>query len=129
MSYKTFRMIQAFFGMALGGIMGASISQGNWIIPVVAVVISLVIMMVLRRSIKEIVADERTYDIAGKASRLTLQIVAVGMSLAGAVLLAISRDSSSTMGQIAITLCYATCALLVINYIAYYFYSRRLGGR
>ncbi len=128
MSYKTFRTIQAFTGMALGGIMGASISQGNWIVPVIAVIISILIITILRRKVKEIVTDERTYDIAGKASLLTLQIVAVGMALAGAILLAISRDSSSTMGQIAITLCYATCALLVINALTYTYYNRKYGG-
>jgi uncharacterized membrane protein len=128
MSYKTFRMIQAFFGMALGGIMGASIAMSNWIIPVVAVVISLVVMMVLRKRIREIVADERTYNIAGKASRLTLQIFAVGMALAGVILLAVSRDSSSTIGQIAVTLCFATCALLVINALVYTYYNRKHGG-
>jgi uncharacterized membrane protein len=129
MSYKTYRIIQAFNGMVLGAIMAVSISLGNWIMPLAAIIISISILTVLRRRVKEIVTDERTYAIAEKASRLTLQIVAIGMALVGVILLAISHDSSSTMGQTGLALCFATCGLLIINYLAYYYYSRKLGGK
>jgi uncharacterized membrane protein len=129
MSYKTFRMIQALNGVLLGGIMGASVALGNWIIPVAAVIISLAAMMILRRQVKEIIADERIYTIAEKAARLTVQIVAIGMAIIGAILLGVSRNEVTGLRQIGFTLLYATCALLVINYIAYSYYSRKLGGR
>jgi uncharacterized membrane protein len=129
MNYKTFRMIQALNGVLLGGIMGASLALGNWIIPVAAVIISLAVMMILRRRVKEIVADERTYAIAEKAARLTFQIVAIGMAIIGAILLGVSRSEVTGLTQTGFTLLYATCALLVINYFAYYYYSRKMGGR
>jgi len=128
MSYNTFRKWQAITGMIIGGVIGVSVGMGNWIAPVVIVIIGVATMMVLRRRVKDIVADERTYAIAGKAARLTLQVVAIGMAVIGAILLIIDRGESSTLTHTGFALVYGTCALLVINYIAYYYYNRRLGG-
>lgn len=129
MSFRTFRMWQAFMGMIIGGVMGASLGMGNWIIPIFTIIIGISIMMVLRRRVKEIVADERNYAIAAKAARLTLQIVTIGMAVVGAILLAVSHGDSAVLTQIGFGLEYATCALLVINYITYYYYNRKMGGR
>jgi uncharacterized membrane protein len=129
MSYKTFRMIQALNGLLLGGIMGVSLAIGNWIIPIAAVIISLSILMILRRRVKEVITDERNYTIAEKAARLTVQIVGIGMAIIGAILLGVSRSETTGLAQTGFTLLYATCALLVVNYFAYYYYSRKLGGR
>jgi uncharacterized membrane protein len=129
MSYKTYRMIQALNGVVLGGIIGASVGLGNWIVPLCAVIISVAVMMVLRRRVREIVADERNYTIAEKAARLTMLIGVIGMVVVGAVLLMVGRGDSPGLTQAGFALVYAACALLVINYVAYYYYSKRLGGR
>ena len=130
MNYKSFRTWQAIFGGIIGAVTGASISTGNWIIPIITIIISISIMMVLRRRVKEIVADERTYAVAEKAARLTLSVVGIGMAIAGAILLALNRDTiSSTAAQVGFALLYATCGLLVVNLAAYTYYSRKLGGK
>jgi uncharacterized membrane protein len=129
MSYKTYRMIQAFNGMFLGAIMAVSIILGNWIIPIIVIIISLSVMMVLRRRVKEIVTDERTCAITDKAARFTFQIVTIGMAVIGAVLLAASRGESPGLTQAGFAMEYAVCALLVINMLAYTYYSRKLGGK
>jgi uncharacterized membrane protein len=129
MRYITFRKWQAIIGMIIGGITGASVAMGNWIIPVFTIIICILIMMVLRRKVQEIVNDERTYAIAEKAARLTLQIMIFGMAITGAILLVISHGKYQAMTQAGFALEYATCALLIINYLAYYYYSKKLGGR
>jgi uncharacterized membrane protein len=129
MSYKTFRMVQAFIGMAIGSIMGVSVAEGNWIIPIPTIIIAMVVIIVLRRRVKEIVQDERTYAVAYKAARLTLAVTAIGMAVVGAVLLAASRGGSSDLRQVGFALEYATCGLLIINYITYAYYDRKLGGK
>jgi uncharacterized membrane protein len=129
MSYNTFRKWQAIMGMIIGGVTGASVGLGNWIAPIITIIICISVMMVLRRRVKEIVADERTSTVAEKAARLTLQVVAIGMAIIGAIFLIIGRGESSTLTQTGFALEYATCALLVINYIAYHYYNKKLGGR
>jgi uncharacterized membrane protein len=129
MSYNTFWKWQAIMGGIIGGVTGAFIGMGNWMVIIITVIICVSIMIILRRRVKEIVADERTHTIAGKAARMTLQIVAIGMAMIGAILLVVSRGESPALTQTGFTLEYTTCALLVINYVAYYYYSKRLGGR
>ncbi len=129
MRYNTFRKWQAIMGMIIGGVTGVSLGLGNWIVPIITIVICISIMIVLRRRVKEIVADERTYAIAGKAARLTMLIGVIGMAITGAILLIISRGESSELTKAGFALEYAACAWLVINYIAYYYYNKKLGSR
>jgi uncharacterized membrane protein len=130
MSYKTFRIWQRVIAAIIAAVIAFSVVDGNSIAPIPTVIVAMAIIIILRRRVKEVVADERAHAIAGKASRLTMQITGIAMAAAGGTLLAMSRGSGEPMlGYIGYTLCYATCALLIINYIAYYYYSRKLGGR
>ncbi len=128
MSYKTFRMWQGIIGLILGGIIGASVGMGNWVIPIITVIISIIIILILRRKVREIVTDERIHIIVGKAARLTLQIVTIGMAVIGAVILIVSRGGSPALTQVGFAFEYATCALLLISSVAYTYYNRKLGG-
>jgi uncharacterized membrane protein len=130
MTYKTFRTWQGALTAAIAVIAAVSVVLGNFIILLAAVIIGMAVIYTLRRRVAELVDDERTYSIAHKAARLTVAVVGIGMAVIGGILLALSRhDLSSTRAQVGFTLEYATCALLIINYIAYYYYSRKLGGR
>jgi uncharacterized membrane protein len=128
MSYKTFRMWQAIIGAGIGATTGASVAAGVWIIPIPVIFIGLIAVIFLRRKVKEIIADERTYTIVQKASRLTLQIAIMGMAAIGIVLLSVSHGESPALTQTGCALEYAACALMIINTLAYNYYSRKLGG-
>ena len=125
MTYKTYRAWQAAIGGLLGATVAVSVSLSNWIVPLVAIAIALTAITVLRQRVKEIVADERTFTVAGKASCLTLQIATIGMVILGIILIAISGGKYSAVG---FTLEYTACAILIINLIAYTIFNRRLGG-
>jgi uncharacterized membrane protein len=129
MSYKTFRIWQLVLTVVIAIVIAVSVVIGNAIIPIPAVILGMLILIILKRSVKEVVEDERVYTIAEKASRLTLQIVGIAMAVVGATLLAISRGGSSMLAQIGFALAYATGGLLVIYYIAYIYYDRKLGGK
>jgi uncharacterized membrane protein len=129
MNYKTFRMIQGINGGVLGAIMAVSVILGNWIVPIFAVIISIIFLTVLRRRVKEIIVDERTYAISEKASRLTLRIISIGMAVTGIIILAFTRGEDKVLTSVGLTLEYATCALLIISYIAYYYFRNKLGGK
>ena len=128
MRYNTFWKWQAIMGMIIGAITGAFIASGNWLVIIITIIVCISILTLLRTRVKEIVVDERTYTIAGKAARLTLQIAAIGMAIIGAILLAVSRGEFPVLTRTGFTLVFATCALLVINYITYYYYNKKLGG-
>ena len=129
MSYKKYRMWLAIIGIIVGGIVGATIALDNWIIPVIAIVIGILISIVLRRNVKGIVADERTYAAAYKAARFAVSAVGLGMAIIGGILLAVNHgDLSSSPALVGFTLLYASCALVVINSLAYTYYNHKLGG-
>ena len=129
MSYKTFRTWQAIMGALIGGVTAVSVALGIWIIPIPVILIGVIIITFLRRRVIDIVDDERTYTIVGKASRLTFQIAVIGMAAIGIVLLTLSHGESHELTQAGFALEYAVCALLIINTLAYTYYNRKLGGK
>jgi uncharacterized membrane protein len=129
MSYKTYRMWQALMGMFIGAVTAVCVTLDIWIIPIPVIFAAIIALMLMRRSVNEIVHDERTSTIAGKASRLTLLIAIIGMALTGVILLLIARGESDILTNTGFGLEYAACALLIINSVAYNYYSRKLGGR
>jgi uncharacterized membrane protein len=128
MSYRTYRMMRAFLGVIIGGVTGASVTMDNWIIPIPTIIIAIVINVILRRRVKEIVSDERTYAIAEKAARFTLSIGVIGMAVLGAIFLMVSRNEIDAMTQVGFAMEYAACSLLLISSFAYIYYSKKLGG-
>jgi uncharacterized membrane protein len=130
MSYKTFNMIRGATSAVIAALAAVSIIIGNAAILISTVILGMIFLFIMRRRVKEIIADERTYTIAYKAARLTVAVVGVGMAVTGALLLALSqRDFSAPLSQAGFALEYATCGLLVVNYLAYYYYNRKLGGK
>jgi uncharacterized membrane protein len=128
MSIKTFKIWQRTLAAVIAMIIAVSISFGNAVVPIFTVIVAMLLLYLLRRRVKEIMADERTYSIAQKSAYITLQIGAIGMAVTGAAFLALSRGGSPGLAQVGFALEYATCGLLLANYIAYIYYSKKLGG-
>lgn len=130
MNLKTYQKWRMVLTAIIGAVSAISVIIGNAYILITAVIVGIIVIIALRRMVKEVIADERTYTIAYKAARLTLSVVGIGMAVIGAMLLAFSRDDlSATLAQVGFALVYATCGLLVINLAAYTYYNRKLGGK
>jgi uncharacterized membrane protein len=130
MNIKTYRNWRLALIAIIAALAAVSIVTGIVYILVAAVAIGIIVIILLRRRVRAVVEDERTYAIAYKAARLTVSIVGIVMAIAGAILLALNRnDFSEAPALVGFTLLYVTCGLLVINMAAYYYYNRKLGGR
>jgi uncharacterized membrane protein len=130
MNFKTYQNWRTGLVAIIGAVAAISVIIGNAYILLSTVIAGMIVIVLLRRRVKEVIADERTYTIAYKAARLTLSIVGIGMAVIGAMLLAVSRDDlSATLAQVGFALVYATCGLLLINLATYTYYSRKLGGK
>lgn len=73
-SLKTFKIINFLSIFLLSFSTAISISFKNYILPVFLMVIFTLFLFFLRKKVKEVVADERDYEIAGKASLHTIQV-------------------------------------------------------
>ena len=129
MSRKTFKLYTIFITMTIGGLIGWAISTGNALIPVPTSIVGMVILYLLRKRVKEVVEDERVYSIADRASRLTIQILGLIIAVAGCTLVAASRGDSPDLTQAGFALVYAACGLLILYYISYIYYSKKLSGK
>jgi uncharacterized membrane protein len=129
MKYLTFRKWQAAIGGLMGGIIGGTFFLDNWAVPTATIIAGIVVMYGLRRRVTEVHTDERTYAITYRAARLAVAVTGIGMALVGAVLLFLGRGGAGGLTQAGFALEFATCALLVINLFAYYYYSWKMSGR
>lgn len=123
MTLKQYQRIKMAVVVITAFIYSQTLVRGNFIIPVAVLVVSILLLMFLRRNVSEIIADERDYYIGGKAAFMSLQIFSWASASLSFVFYAF-RDSNSAYEIIGTTLAYSTCALLIINLIVYkYFYK------
>jgi len=130
MNIKTYKNLRIAIIVAIGIAVVLSIVFNNVCAVLVAVAVALIVLAVIQRRVKDVVKDERTETIGNKAARLTVVLIGIGMPITGAVLVAIGWDTpASKLRAAGDGLLYATCALLVVNLLAYTYYNRKLGGK
>jgi uncharacterized membrane protein len=129
MSYKTYRFWKALVVIMVAVLVGWAVPSGNAFVPVPAAIAGMVILLIIRRSVKEVVVDERTYNIANRASRAAFQIVTLVMVLIGATLVALGSGDYPEVEPVGFALIYSACGFLLVYLISYAYFSRKLGGR
>jgi uncharacterized membrane protein len=105
-----------------------SISVGNSILVVVAIIAGLAVTILLRRKDERIHVDERIQLINEKSATATVKIYVLGSTLVGGVLLALDNSGYAYLYQSGFTLMYSACALMILNLIFGSYYRRKYGG-
>jgi len=100
------------------------INFGNWYLPVISVVASWIFLYTLRGKVKEVIADERDYTIAGKASGLAMRIYLLLSVVIGIILYSIGEKGGVLFGT-ATTLLYSACFLMFLYAILFKIYERK----
>lgn len=118
--YKTIKIIVTFL---LAFIFSQAIILENFLIPIGAMVIATLILLILRRKVKEIVADERDYIIGGKSALLAMQVFS-WISVIAMFVLYSFRHLNPFYEVIGSTLAYSTCLLMIIYSLVFHFYNR-----
>ena len=129
MSMKTYRLWRIVITIIVASLVAWAVTTGNVLVPIPTVVAGVIILYLCKRRVKAFTEDERTFRIADKAAMLTLNVFIVMAATAGATLLAISRDGSPATEPAGLTLAYSICTLLILYYIGYIYYNRKLGGK
>jgi len=96
----------------LGAIFSVSIVADNFVLPIVSVVTSVALMYMLKKNVKEVLEDERDYEIGGRAARYAISIYSYLMLVAILVLF-IGRASNPLFETIASILAYSVCSLMI----------------
>ncbi len=111
--------------MLLAGIVSSFVTAGNFVIPLAAFLIAILLMFFLKKNVDATLTDERIEIVAGKASRAVFTISVILIALAGMVLIALRE----TYPQYLITgyvLAYLGCGILFLYVILfkYYYYKK-----
>ncbi|MFA6255395.1 MAG: DUF2178 domain-containing protein [Patescibacteria group bacterium] len=123
MTLKQFQTIKLVTVVILAIIFSRSIIYENYLVPVVVLVISTLVLWYLRRYVKEVIADERDWQTAGKAASLAIQIYAWFAVIVMIVLYA-QRDLNPSYLPIAATLAYSTCFLMLLYALIFRYYHK-----
>jgi uncharacterized membrane protein len=129
MNFKQFTVIKLVVIIIMGGLIGWAVSNGNYWIPVPAVIAALMVLLLFRKRVKEVVVDERVYSIAEKASYLAFRIFGIAAAVIGATFVALGQGTVPELLPIGLTLAFAACGLVLIYYIAYTCYKRKYSGK
>lgn len=109
--------------MLLAATVSLSISNGYYVLPGVAILASVAILLTLQKKVKEVLADERDYELAGRAARQAMTIFSIAMALVGATLMAMAK-TYPTLDLIAQSMLYSTCALVLLYSLLYKKYAK-----
>ncbi len=108
----------------IAGVTGWSVVSGHsLIVPLIVIAVGGFFLVMLRKRVTEVVRDERTQAISQRAARLTMSVFAPACAL---LALAFIMLGQSDLKQAGYTLAYATCGLMII-YDVFYFYLNRRG--
>ncbi len=128
MSYKKFKLWRTII-IIVAILVGWSVANNNALIPVPAVIAGTVIVLLLRRGMKEVIVDERVFSVADKAAMLVFRTFVIIAGLTAATMLALNHERYPDLEQAGFTLAYSVCALLLFYYIAYVYFNRKYGGK
>ena len=119
----------AWCGMAIaigiGAAVGWSVTTGNYLLPLAAVVAGMALKYLCRRRVTEVIEDELICRISEKTSYMTLRFSLVAMAVTAAIFIALSKNGPAALEQIGLTLAFVVCALLIMHILFYGYYSRR----
>jgi uncharacterized membrane protein len=125
MNKNTFQTLRTIIVIIVAAVVSWSVvAKASVLIPLAIIIISMLLLFLLRRQVKEILEDERSHLINEKAARLALGIYGPLAAL-GAVILAVLGDEILPEGLGAgAVLSYATCALMIIYSLVHIYYER-----
>jgi len=125
MNRKQYAWCGIAIAIAIGASVGWSVTTGNYLLPLAAVVAGMALKYLCRRRVTEVMEDELIYRISEKASYMTLRVSLVAMAVIAAVLIALSKSGYAEFRQIGLTLAFAVCAMLILHISFYGYYSRK----
>ena len=123
MTLKKYQQIKLAITVIIAVIFSQAILYQNYLIPLATLVIASLVLIYLRRQVKEVVADERDYALAGKSASWAIQIYSWFAVVAMFILYAF-KNLNPAYEAIALTLAYSTCFLMFVYSLIFKFQSR-----
>ena len=124
MTKKQFTFFRLLVVILLAMTISFLVIEKNYILGMVVIVTGMVVMYGLKKRVKDVLADERDWRLAGQSAMVTLNIYAVIGTFGGFMLLVLSSRHPE-LEQLAYLVFYSICALLLLNSFIFNFYRNR----
>ena len=125
MKRKTLSVVTAAIAVVLAIVVGWSIVARNFIVPIIAIALSIGLSYFLRRRTKEVTRDERTSLLYEKAAGVTIRTCVPVAGVGAVIIIALQDHLPADMVSVAYTLAYTACVLLLVHLAFYSYYSRK----
>ena len=125
MTRRTFRILTATIALVLAIVLGWSVIAGNFVIPIIAVPLAVVLSLFLRRATKDVTRDERTALLYEKAAGITIRICVPLIAVTGIILFILRKSISAELASAGYVLGYVACFILLVHLSFYSHYSRK----
>jgi len=123
MNLKQYKTLRVIIAAVLGVIISQAIIFNNYLLVIFSVASAMLISLIDRRQVKEIIADERDYQIAGKAARYAMSIFSIAAVFAMFFFL-FQKETNPVYEAISFTLAYSVCGLLLFNSGIFYYFDK-----
>lgn len=125
MKSKQYRLYKLIISFLLAGLIGSFVVAGNFIIPLIALSVTVILMFILKKNVDESISDERIEYISGKSSRIVFAITTSSMAVTGLILISL-RNIYPQYYLIGNILAYITCGIMFIYTIVFKYYSSKI---
>jgi uncharacterized membrane protein len=123
MKLKTYQIIQAVVVAFIAMSFSAAVVINNYFISALLLIVGTLVLFILRRQVKEVVADERDISTMGHAAALSIRIYS-WIAIVIMLVLYAGRASNPVFEPIAMTLAFGTALLMVIYSFLFKYYNR-----
>lgn len=123
MTLKKYQKIKLIITVIIAIIFSQAILYQNYLIPLTTLVVASLVLIWLRRQVKEVIADERDYVNAGKSASWTIQIYS-WISVVAMFILYSLKNLNPAYEPIAMTLAFSTCLLMFIYSLIFKFQNK-----
>lgn len=124
MNMKKYKIYKLVLTMLLVGFMSVFVGTGNYIAALSLFLISILIMVFLKKNTKGVFTDERMDNLAGKAAKIVLTIFTLLMAAAGIVLVSL-REINSMFLILGNVLIFTECGMLLLYVALFKYFSRK----
>ena len=123
MNYKQFRAVKLTVVIVVAAVISQAVIYANYWLAAITVTIALIFLLVLKRKIKEVVADERDYKIAGDAARYAVTVFVFLAVVASFILMSL-KDVDIVYTVVGIVLAYSACFLMLFYSLTYVYLNK-----
>lgn len=126
MTYNQFKRIRIIMAAVMAMIVSFAINLQSWIFATIAVLLAVLLSMIVifsaKKQVKDVLADERDYYIAGKAARYALSAFCVLGAILSFYFMVINKSANAE--AIGSVLAYSVCGLMLLNSVIVIYFQR-----